>query len=167
MHVDHVLLTLAFLQLLGSDLNLVSGLEVLLSPELVLNLLQVEELGRSLVSVRELVLEGLTVLLQLRVVSVLEGLNLAAVLILRLYQFRFPLFVELLVLRDVGPLTLLPLLLVDKDQLLLLPVELLFFELGDALLCHLSLNKALLLLAGLQVVLHRVTTTKRVLRSRW
>ena len=66
--------------------------------------------------------------------------------------------VELLVLLDVRLLDLFLPLLVGEDELLILHVEFLFFEFGDAVLGQLGLHVATLFFAGDSVLLHSRAT---------
>ena len=66
--------------------------------------------------------------------------------------------VELLVLLNVRLLNFFLLLLVGEDELLVLHVEFLFLEFGDAVLGQLGLHVATLFFAGDSVLLHRRAT---------
>jgi len=102
----------------------------------------------------------LSVLFQLVGVLVLKGKYFVLILLLGIFELLVPMFVELLVLFDVGLFTLFTLLLVHEDHLLHLTGVLLFFQLGDSVFCHFSLNVAALLLAGTSMVLHSGTVNE-------
>jgi len=144
--------------LVGALLDLVSFLIVLLLSKVGLDLAQVEELGREFEDQRKGLLHGVAVLTKLLGVFILKLLYLLLVLLLSLLELKVVVLVELLVLLDVRLLDLLLPLLVGEDELLVLHVEFLFLEFGDAVLGQLSLHVATLFFAGNSVLLHRRST---------
>ena len=80
----HVALPLFFLHLLTLDLDLMGLSVLLLSRKLLLDLLQVEKLGRLLEGERQLLLENAAVLLKVTDVFVLQGAYCLLVLLLNL-----------------------------------------------------------------------------------
>lgn len=82
-----------------------------------------------------------------------EGL---AILLLSLEQVLIPLFVELLVLLDVGLLALLTLLSLVEDEFLVAAVIVLLLELFNTVLSHLSLNVFALTLTGGSMLLEHL-----------
>lgn len=111
-------------------------------------------------------LEHLPVLLDLLGVPVLELTEGLGVLLLGLEEVLVPLLVELLVLLDVGLLTLLSLLRLVEDELLVTAVVVLKLELGDSVLGHLGLDVLLLGFASPSVVLENPDEILDVIGSR-
>jgi len=95
-------------------------------------------------------------------VLVFKGKYFVLILLLRVFELLVPVFVELLVLFDVGLFTLLTLLLVHEDHLLHLTGVLLFFQFDDSVFSHFSFNVAALLLTGMPVLFHSGTVHKLV-----
>lgn len=102
-------------------------LVVLLLCEVLLHLANVEQLGRCFVSCGEPRLHLLPILLQQFCVAFLQRQQLALVILARLSQLVVPVFVEGLVLLDVGRFALLPLLLVHEVEFFHGAGELLLF----------------------------------------
>jgi hypothetical protein len=111
--------------------------------------------------------QGLSVLLELVGVLVFKGKYFVLILLLRVFELLVPVFIELLVLFDVGLFTLFTLLLVHEDHLLHLTGVLLFFQLDDSVFSHFSFNVAALLLTGMPVLLHSGTVHKLVWAKVW
>jgi len=102
----HVAVSLLVLHLDRLDLDLVSLRILLLSCELALDGLQVEELSRQLEGEGELLLEHLAVLLEVTDVALFKGPDGLLVLLLNLSEGIVPPLVEVLVLHQVGLLNL-------------------------------------------------------------
>lgn len=123
-----------------------------------LHLLLVKELATVLELERELLLENLSVLLDLLGVSILEGAKSLGVFLLGLEKILVPLLVELLVLLDMSLLALLLLLGLVEDQLLKLLLVVLMLELLQSLLSHLGLNVFALSLAIVSMLIKNLPT---------
>ena len=91
--------------------------------------------------------------------TLLGGVELVLICLVRIGELLVPVLIELLVLLDVRLLALLLLGLVHEDQLLLLAGKLLVFELVDAVVGHLGLDVSALLL-HLQAVLVQCLSTR-------
>ena len=139
MSVIHMCLALNFLQLVCPLLHLMRLLVVLLLGEVLLNLAQIEELGRIFEFEWERRLQVLPVLLQLLRMTSLELLNLSLILLLCLLELHVIVLIEVLVLLDMCLLDFFLALLMAKEKLLVLHVKFLLLELLDAILCHFSL----------------------------
>ena len=81
----------------------------------------------------------MAVLAQLLVVSVLELANFSLVFFLSLLEFKVVVLVELLILFDMSLLNVFLSLLVSEDELLVLHVKFLLFQLLDAILSQFGL----------------------------
>ena len=130
--------------------------------EVLLDLLEVEELGAELEGEGELVAEDLAVALDLCGVALLELGEGLGVLLLGLEEVLVPLLVELLVLLDVGLLALLALLGLVEDQLLVAPVVVLLLQLRDPVLRHLRLHVLPLPLARVPVLLQHLAVEIKI-----
>ena len=159
----HVLFALDGLQFLAPHLNLMCLLIpannkdvenlLLLLGQILLNLLLVQELGTELERQRQSVLEGLPIGLDLNCMPVLKLAEGRAVFLLSLQQILVPLLVELLILLDVGLLTLFPLLCLIENQLTKAPIIILLLEFGNSILGHLSLDIFAFLFTSQSVIL--------------
>lgn len=135
----HVSLAFLFLNLVSSLLHLMRFLVVLLPRQILLNLTHVKQLCRLLELKREGLLEICSVLLKLLSMVCLELLQLLLILFLGFCEDAIPVFVEFLVLLDMGVLDFFLALLMLKHELLILHVEFLLLQLKDTVLGHLSL----------------------------
>jgi len=149
-----VLALLDLLHLVSAELNLVGILIVLLLGEGLLDGSEVEELCGVLEDHGQILLEVLSVLLQTLCVSVLKVDDLSLIFLLGSLKLEVPVLVEILVLFNMGLLDFFLLLLMGEHELLVLHVVFLLLELLDPVLGHLSLDVAILLLAGDSVLLH-------------
>ena len=134
----------------------------------VLNLLLVQQLSGELEGKWQLFLKGLSVLLDLKSVAVLEFGEGLAVLLLGLKKIFIPLLVEFLVLLNVSLLALLPLLSLVEHQLLQSAVIVLLLKLGNSVLGHLGFNILALALAGLSVIFEhsaKISLVKRYFKQ--
>jgi len=136
----HVLFSLVGLQFLAPNLDLVCVLILFLFRQILLNLLQVQELGAELESQRQLVSKNLPVALNLSCVTFLKFGKCLGIFLLGLEEVFVPLLVEFLVLLDMCLLALLTLLRLVEDELLVPAIVVLLLELNDPVLGHLSLN---------------------------
>lgn len=114
-----------------------------------LHLLLVEQLAAVFELKWQLLLQNLSVLLDLLGVSIFQGAESLGILLLGLEQVLIPLLVELLILLDMGLFALLLLLRLVENQFLQLLLVVLVLELLQSLLSHFSLN---VLALGLTVV---------------
>lgn len=153
----HVPLALLFFHLLAFDLDLMGLGVLLLAGKLLLDLLEVEELGRLFECEGQLLLEEAAVLLEIADVFVLERANRLLVLLLNLGERLVPTLVEVLVLHQVGLLHFLPLASLVVDQLLPPSREVLNLQLLNAVLGHLGLHILALHFALLSVLLEHGT----------
>lgn len=131
-----------------------SFLIVLLLGQVGLDLAQVQKLSREFEGQWKGLFKILSVLLQILGVTVLQLLDLHLVFLLGLLELHIVVLIEVLILLNVSLLDLFLTLLVRKDELLVLHVELLLFELLDTVLSHFSLNVSALFLALNSMLLH-------------
>ena len=141
--VFHVNLTLPLFHLISALLHLMSFLIVLLLGQVGLDLAQVQKLSREFEGQWKGLFKILSVLLQIFGVTVLQLLDLHLVFLLGLLELHIVVLIEVLILLNVSLLDLFLSLLVRKDELLVLHVELLLFELLDTVLSHFSLYSQL------------------------
>lgn len=142
----NVLLSLLFLEIVYTALDLVSLLIVLLLCQVCLDLLKIEQLGRCLECIGFL-LESAPVVLQFFGMTFIHGIQLILISLAQIKQLLVPVGVEFLILFDMRLLAFLTLLLMSERHLLHLALEVLLLELSDAVLGHLCLNVASLSLA--------------------
>ena len=138
MSVFHMCLALILFHLIGPLLHLMRLLVILLLGEVLLDLSQIEELGRIFEFKWERRLQVLPILLQLLSMTSLELLNLYLILLLCFLKLHVIVLVEVLILLDMSLLYFFLALLMAKEKLLVLHVKFLFLELLDAILCHFS-----------------------------
>ena len=137
-----------------------SLLILLLLGEVLLDFLHVQELGAEFEGQGQLVAENLSVTLNLGGVPGLQLAESLGILLLSLEQVLVPLLVELLVLLNVGLLTLFALLGLVEDKLLVPSIIILLLELSDTILGHLSLHVLAFALTGVSVVLENLAVGK-------
>lgn len=165
LHFVGILGSLLLFNRVGVLLQAVRFGVVLLSGHVNLLLAHVQEFGASFKLLHQFCLQCHAVLLKQLVVALLSGRDFFLVGFLRESQLLVPVFVELLILTNVGLLALLSLGLVHKEELLVLSCELLVFELSDTIVSQLSFNVAALTL-HLQTVFVQSLTASSQKRSR-
>lgn len=149
----HVALALLLFHLLGLDLDLVGLSVLLLSSELLLDLLEVKELSGLLEGEGKLLLKELPVLLKVTDVTVLESADGLLVLLLNGSKGLVPALVKVLVLHQVGLLDFVSFAGLLVDEGLASAGEVLDLQLLNAVLGHLGLDVLALGLALLAVLL--------------
>jgi hypothetical protein len=158
----HIALALLLLHLLGLYLHLVGLSVLLLAGELLLDLLQVEQLGGLLEGEGQLLLEVLAVLFEIADVAVLERADGLLILLLDLCEGLVPALIEVLVLHQVRLFDLLALACLLVDEGLPPSCEVLDLQLLNSVLGHLGLHILALRLALLAVLLQDGTIKYRV-----
>ena len=136
----HIAVTLLIFHLNRLDLDLVSLSILLLSRELTLDGLQVQELSRQLESKGKLLLEHLTVLLKIADVALLKSTDGLLILLLDLSKSIVPSLIEVLVLHQMSLLDLFSLAGLIINQLFTAAIVILNLELRNAVLGHFCLN---------------------------
>ena len=136
----HIAITLLIFHLNRLDLDLVSLSILLLSRELTLDGLQVQELSRQLESKGKLLFEHLTVLLKIADVALLKSTDGLLILLLDLSKSIVPSLIEVLVLHQMSLLDLFSLAGLIINQLFTTAIVILNLELRNAVLGHLCLN---------------------------
>ena len=135
----HVRVALLLFELVCALLYLMSLLIILLLGQVCLNLAHVQKLSGEFECHWESLFKLSAILLELSCMVGLKLLNLGLVLLLSFRKDVVPMLIELLVLLDVSSLDLFLSLLMTEYQCLVLHVVLLFLQLKDAILGHLSL----------------------------
>lgn len=106
MTVEHVIISLLVLEFLGTDLHLVSLLIVFLLRKVCLDLPEVEKLCRVLERQRKPLLKFASLIFKCLSMGRFESHDLCLVFFLSLSKLVIPVRVEVLVLLDMGLLTL-------------------------------------------------------------
>lgn len=153
MTVEHVRISLLVLEFLGADLNLVSLLIVFLLRKVCLDLPKVEKFSRVFECHRKPLLKLASLIFKCLCVGRFESHDLCLVFFLGLSKLVIPVRVEVLVLLDVGLLTLFALLLMGEKHFFHLSRVFLLLELGDPVLSHLSFNILTVRLASVSMLL--------------